>query len=134
MDRQLKVSMQDPIWEILHRYVAVVNAKLARKGWPQTHLGAVVGAIVTHFLLREAARVTKEYAELQLSKIATGARWSGDDLSSTGLSDLVGACFDATGDSPTTSPGDVPATVGRGCEAPVPGQSGPPREVPGGRT
>lgn len=94
MDKTVRVSMPEAAWTLLDRYLFNLERKLAKRKGPKLTLGAVIGAVVAHFLVRNADRITKEYVINQVQGLSARGCCSESELELTGLS--------SRGDNPTT--------------------------------
>jgi hypothetical protein len=70
MERKTQqIEMHPAVWELLEKYLVVINHKINKRGLPKVTKAKLLGALLTHTLLPHREHVLSKHEETQLNTL-----------------------------------------------------------------
>ena len=64
----VEINMEPAFWQLLDKYVVVINDRMKKKGWPKVSKGRLVGGILSFFFLAHHQLIQKESDSVRLTE------------------------------------------------------------------
>lgn len=83
----LPIEADPIIWDLLDRYLFLINDKLKKRDWPLINQRRLIGTIVTYFLLENKEHILASYDRAQYEKLKAelGEFFSEGELAQIGI-------------------------------------------------